>query len=98
MESATMLNFSKSLVSDEAELMKVGSDRPSRSGRARMKDGTPETATAALGTAPGMKEQWSPATAQEVRTKNLIKKAEEWAAARRRRIEEGGKSQGRSRG
>ena len=64
--------------------------------------GTPETATAALGTAQGVKvkkaEQWSAATAQEVRAKNLISKAEEWAAARRSRMESEDKSKGRNRG
>ena len=79
MKSATMLNFSKSLVSGEAELMQDGSGEAPVLRPARIfvqdKDGTPGMATAALG------------TAHEVR----VRRAEQWAAAKGRRIEEGGK-------
>ena len=85
MESAMMLNFSKSSAEmvETAEAggnFKVGAPpKPARDYEA--KDGTPETAAAALG------------TAHEVR----VRKAEQWAAARKRKTEEGGKW-GRKRG
>ena len=86
MNSATMLNFTKSLVSDEAELMKEGSNQAPLLAPARTfvqdKDGTPGMANAALG------------TAHEVR----VRRAEQWAAARMGKIGAGTKSRGRSRG
>ena len=79
MESATMLNLSKSSAA-MVEAAEAGGDlkfgappEPARIYEA--KDGTPGMAAAALG------------TAHEVR----VRRAEQWAAAKGRRIEEGGK-------
>ena len=81
MVSATMLDFSKSLVSNVVELVKVGLDANEARISGRGKDGMPGTATAALG------------TAHEVR----IRRAEEWAAGRKKKME-AGTWQSRSRG
>jgi hypothetical protein len=85
MESAMMLNFSKSSAAmvEAAEAgcnLKFGAPpEPARIYEA--KDGTPGMAAAALGTAHGVR----------------VRKAEQWAAARMKQIEEGGKW-GRKRG
>ena len=73
MVSATMLDFSKSLVSSEAELVQDGPEADGARIFGRGKDGMPGTATAALG------------TAHEVR----IRRAEGWAAGRKKKMEAG---------
>jgi hypothetical protein len=73
MVSATMLDFSKSLVSNVVELVKVGLNADEARISGRGKDGMPGTATAALG------------TAHEVR----IRRAEGWAAGRKKKMEAG---------